>query len=99
MTKSQFAETCTASTQTSFPFNLSAVVLGLVACTGVVGDYAELQRLDSYVALTHFPKGVDPTAVFSVFKPSFRRMKEGFRTLAGPAGAQQESSTTAGSAC
>ncbi len=54
-----------------------------------MGDYDEMQRLDSYVALTQFPKGVDPTAVFSVFKPSFRRMQEGFRILAGPAGAKR----------
>lgn len=51
--------------------------------------FEELQRLDAYVPVCYFPKGVDPFACIKVFKPSLKRMQDGFRTLAGPANNQR----------
>jgi len=55
-----------------------------------VSTFEELQQLDSYEQLAHFPKGVDPFACLRVFNPSWKRLQAGFRTVAGPADARRE---------
>jgi hypothetical protein len=52
-------------------------------------SHEELQNLDSYEQLTHFPKGINAFSVLALFKPSLKRWQDGFRTLAGPANARR----------